>query len=186
MTAPAYLTQAELKALFGVIDGRRDKAIWTLAYRHGLRASEVGLLQRGDISLERRRIYIRRLKGSISAEYPLQSPTMKALRAWLRTREDRSPVLFPSNRGEPIGRATLAYHMKRYGEMAALPAHKRHFHILKHSIAVHLLDADADIMFVKDWLGHKRIDNTLVYARLVNRTRDRKAQAIFASPQIVE
>lgn len=75
--------------------------------------------------------------------------------------------------------------MGKYGERAGLPKVKRHFHVLKHSIATHLLDAGADIMFVKDWLGHKNIQNTLVYAQLTDGRRDEEARRLFASPKIV-
>jgi site-specific recombinase XerD len=75
--------------------------------------------------------------------------------------------------------------MKKYGTMARLPKEKQHFHCLKHSIATHLIDAGADIMFVKDWLGHKNIQNTLVYAQLTSRTREEQARRVFASLRIV-
>lgn len=75
--------------------------------------------------------------------------------------------------------------MKKYGELAGIPQGEGHFHSLKHSIAPHLLDAGADIMFVKDWLGHKNIQNTIVYSRLTSRTRDEQARRVFASPRIV-
>jgi site-specific recombinase XerD len=47
--------------------------------------------------------------------------------------------------------------MQTYGKTAGLPVEKRKFHCLKHSIATHLLDAGADLAFVKDWLGHANI-----------------------------
>lgn len=75
--------------------------------------------------------------------------------------------------------------MKRYGVLAKTPKGKRHFHCLKHSIATHLLEATGDIMFVKDWLGHKNIQNTLVYAQLTNKARDAKVEKVFASLKIV-
>jgi len=75
--------------------------------------------------------------------------------------------------------------MGKYGERAGLPKEKRKFHALKHSIAVHLLDAEMDVMFVKDWLGHKNIQNTMVYAQLTNRTRDELARRAFASAKVV-
>ena len=57
--------------------------------------------------------------------------------------------------------------------------------ILKHSIATHLLDAGADLSFVKDWLGHANIQNTTIYARLTSGTRDATARKLFASHRIV-
>jgi site-specific recombinase XerD len=60
-----------------------------------------------------------------------------------------------------------------------------HFHVLKHSIATHLLDAGADLRFVQDWVGHASIKNTVIYAQLTSRRRDEEAHRVFASPYVV-
>ncbi|MEM4723526.1 MAG: site-specific integrase [Candidatus Hadarchaeum sp.] len=180
-----YLTQDELKRLLSKVASKRDKALLLLAYSYGLRASEIGMLRREDIDFQRLKIRITRLKNSISSEYPLRPEVAKALKSYLRTRKDNSPILFTSKRGLPISRRTLDWLMKKYGTAAELPKEKQHFHCLKHSIATHLIDAGADIMFVKDWLGHKNIQNTLVYAQLTSRTRDEQARRILASSHIV-
>jgi integrase len=113
-----FLTQEELKRLFAVIKNKRDKTLFLLAYRHGLRASEIGLLQRTDLDLKQGRITIHRLKGSLSGIYPLQPGVIKLLRAYLRSRTDSSPYLFISNRGVPIDRRTLWCAMDRYRKKA--------------------------------------------------------------------
>src|SRR6266581_5556930 len=102
-----FLPQDELRQLFKVIRSKRDKAIFLVAYRHGLRASEIGLLQRADVDAKQGRISIHRLKGSLSGVYPLQPDVLKAIRSYLRTRADESPYLFVSNRNVPIGRFML-------------------------------------------------------------------------------
>jgi site-specific recombinase XerD len=66
-----------------------------------------------------------------------------------------------------------------------IPESKRHFHVLKHSIATHLLDASADLRFVQDWIGHASIRNTVVYAQLTSRRRDEEARKVFASQYVV-
>jgi site-specific recombinase XerD len=180
-----FLTQDELRRLFKIIRSKRDKAIFLVAYRHGLRASEVGLLQRADVDVKQGRISIHRLKGSISGVYPMQPDVLKAIRSYLRTRGDESPSLFLSNRHVPISRYTLHRRMQRYAEVAGLPVEKRKFHCLKHSIATHLLDAGADLAFVKEWLGHANIQNTTIYARLTTATLDSTARKIFASHRVV-
>jgi integrase/recombinase XerD len=180
-----FLTLEEIARLFAAARvNPRDRVLFLIAYRHGLRASEVGLLRVDDVDFRALRIVVHRLKGSHSGTRPLQPDEAKALRAYLRERPDPpSPVLFPSNRGDPIARRTLDWLMKRYGEAAELPKAKRHFHCLKHSIATHLLEAGADLRFVQDWLedwlGHSNIQNTVVYTFLTARGRDGAARKVF-------
>lgn len=180
-----YLTQDELKRLLHVVGNKRDKALLLVAYRHGLRASEVGLLKLEDIDTSRNRIRVSRVKNSQGGEYLMQNDEVKAVRAWLRERKDDNPYIFSSRCGNPVSRRNLDRMMKIYGRKADLPADKRHFHVLRHSIAVHLLDAGADIRFVQDWLGHTNINNTVVYAHLTSPTRDAQTKKLFASPMIV-
>ena len=180
-----FLSQDETRRLFKAIKTLRDRALFMTAYRHGLRASEVGLLHRTDIDLKSGRISIQRLKGSLSGVYPLQSDLLKLLRRYIRSREDSSPALFISNRLVPIDRTTLWRLMQKYGSAAMLPPDKMKFHSLRHSIATHLLDAGADVAFVRDWLGHSNIENTMVYAQLTATTRDQAARTIFTSPKVI-
>ncbi len=174
-----FLTLDETRRLFRHITDKRDKAMFLLAYRHGLRASEIGLLRVEDLDLNRLRVMLHRLKGSLSGEHPLQADEARALKAWLKKRGTDSPILFPSRRGLPISRQMLDVLMKQYGEEAAVPKEKRHFHVLKHSNATHLLDAGADLRFVQDWLGHSNIQNTVIYTTLVSTSREQKARQYF-------
>ena len=182
-----FLTQTELRRLLACIkkSSKRDYAIFLMAYRHGLRASEVGILTVDDLDFPHRRVRIHRLKNSLSGVHPMQADEMKAVRAFLRARTFDSPILFTSKRRDPISRRQLDNLMKLYGEAASLPAEKRHFHALKHSIATHLLDAGADLSFVQDWVGHASIKNTVIYAQLTSHRRDEQARRVFVSPQVV-
>jgi len=180
-----FLTQDEVRRLFSVIKHKRDRAIFAVAYRHGLRASEVGLLQRTDVDLKQGHIAIHRLKGSFSGVYPMKPDTVKLIRSYLRERTNDSPYLFLSNRRLPIDRRTLYVLMRKYGEAAGIPAHQRKFHSLKHSIATHILDAGEDAAFARDWLGHKNIQNTMIYARFSTGTREARARKLFASHRVV-
>ena len=156
-----------------------------MAYRHGLRAAEIGLLQRHDVDFKGSRITITRLKGSLSGTYPMEPDTLRRIRSYLNTRKDDSPALFLSQQGTPIDRTTLWRMSTKYGEAAGLPAEKRGFHILKHSICTHLLDAGADLYFVKDWVGHKNIQNTMEYIHLSAASREERARKVFSSNRIV-
>ena len=150
-----FLTQDETKKLISAISSKRDKAIFLL------------------------RLNVHRLKGSLSGVHPLQADEVRILKGYLRTRSDSLPYLFPSRKGAPISRAMLDVLIKDYGEKATLPDDKRHFHVLKHSIATHLLDTGADIRFVQDWLGHANIQNTVIYAQISVGNREAKAREHF-------
>ena len=96
-----FLTQPELRALFRVMTRKRDRALFLVAYRHGLRASEVGLLHVDDLNLAQQRVTIHRVKRSLSGIYPLRADEVTALKAYLRERTSPSPSLFLSQRGTP-------------------------------------------------------------------------------------
>jgi site-specific recombinase XerD len=183
--ATQFLTQEELERLLAVITATRDKVLFLLTCRHGLWASEIGLLQRTDVDLKQGTIRIARLKGSLSGLYPLQPDVIKLLCSYLRTRTDASPYLFISNRGVPIDRRTLWCAMQVYGDKAGIPPEKRKFHALKHSIATQLGDARADVAFIKHWLGHKNIQNTMKYSQLTVGRQGDEARKLFADHRVV-
>jgi type 1 fimbriae regulatory protein FimB len=180
-----FLTQDEMRRLLDAIDSKRDSAISLLAYRHGLRASEIGMLSTADLDVKQYRVRIHRLKNSLEGLHPLQPDEVKALKAYLKERNSNVPALFLSRNTTPISRRRLDELMKHYGQRAGIPESKRHFHALKHSIATHLLDAGADLRFVQDWIGHASIRNTVIYAQLTSRRRDEEARKVFASQWVV-
>jgi integrase len=102
-----YFTPDELKRLFAVITSKRDKAIFLIGYRHGLRASEIGMLHITDLDFKRLRIKCNRKKGSFSGEHPFEADEVRIVKAYLKERKEHhrlsdNPLLFPSNRGTPI------------------------------------------------------------------------------------
>lgn len=184
-----YLQDSEVQRILGKMKDVRDRAMFTVMYYRGLRASEVGLIQMKDIRLNVGRIYVRRLKGSISAEYMLSPQEIKILKHWIEFR-DKSPwdtkglepvkILFPSLHGGPIDRRTIYSMFRWYGEAAGIETNRLFPHTLKHSIATHLLDIGEDLTTVKDWLGHKSIRSTEVYGQVTNKRRDDTAKRVFA------
>jgi site-specific recombinase XerD len=178
-----FLTFDEIKGLFNVIKAegnKRDRALFLTAYRHGLRASEVGRLHKTDVDFKQLRIMCHRLKGSHSGQHPMEPDEARILKAYLNSREDSSPLLFPSRRNLPISRKRLDALVKQYGERAGLPRDKQHFHVLKHTCATHLLETGDDLRFVQDWLGHSNIQNTVIYTHLVSTSRAEKARRHFS------
>ena len=176
-----YLTQEQWERLLKVIKIPRDRALFQVAYWRGLRASEVGLLTCGDWRPGAKRLYVRRQKNGISGEYVVSDPESKALGAWLRGYHDYtdSDPLFPSSHRKGISRRRLDELMKGYGGKAGLPPDLQHFHVLRHSIAVHLTDAGFSIQDIRDWLGHRSINSTAIYAQVSSKRRQDVAQEFY-------
>jgi integrase len=149
----------------------RDWAMILLAYRHGLRASEICGLKMADIDLKAGSISIRRLKGSLLTVQPLYAhrgqpllDEMSALRAWLREREqDGSDYLFTSQKGGRLHRTTFYRIFQTVAETAGVPAEKRHPHVLKHSLASHLVAGNVNLALIRQALGHRSINSTMQY-----------------------
>jgi len=173
-----FLSLDQVKAFFAQVKDKRDKALFLLMYKRGLRASEPGELLIKDYYRRAGKLYTRRLKGSHSGLHLLQKDEIRALDAWLRERRERgidSLYLFPGRTGRGLGRLRVFLLFKQYAERAGIPEDKCHPHTLKHSVAAHLLEVGADIRDVQDLLGHAEIDSTLVYVEITNQRRDKTA-----------
>jgi site-specific recombinase XerD len=180
---PKYLTQEETAAFFSKIHDRRDRALFDLIYKYGLRVKEATLVQLADVDLKRGKIFVKRVKGSVSGEKPLFSDSRRLLRAYLESRHGNSQVLFTGRQGR-LQERRIQQLFKLYLAKARI---KRPVgvHSLRHSIAIHLLDAGQSLEFVKDHLGHKYLKNTEVYARISDRRRSEVFDQLEISPAIV-
>lgn len=167
------LSPQEMLALLKTAKNRstRDWAMILLAYRHGLRASEVCGVKLADVDLKAGSISIRRLKGSLHTIQPLYQhrgqPLLDetaALRAWLRKRPaDGSDFLFTSQKGGKLGRTQFFRNFQTVAENAGLEVQKRHPHVLKHSLASHLVSGNANLALIRQALGHRSISSTMQY-----------------------
>jgi len=138
-TLIAFLTEAEIERLLAVITNPRDRAIFSIAYHRGLRASEIGMLEMRDYTpptINQRTLYCRRLKDSFSKIFDLTKGEEKELRAWLRIRGRQPGPLFPSRQNGPISRTVLHKLMRKCGAAAGIPPALCHVHTLKHTCAV--------------------------------------------------
>jgi integrase/recombinase XerD len=116
-------------------------------------------------------ISIRRLKGSLHTIQPLYQhrgqPLLDetaALRAWLRKRPvDGSDFLFTSQKGGKLGRTQFFRNFQTVAESAGLPVEKRHPHVLKHSLASHLVAGNCNLALIRQALGHRSISSTMQY-----------------------
>lgn len=171
-----YLDREEIQALLEAPDtdtptGLRDRAMLFLAYTAGLRVSElvgVTLENFSKPGLDTVRIMG---KGRRERILPLWKETTQAIRSWIQVRpEVADPYLFLNARGKAISRHGFAHRLTLHAKTAAAAvpsiADKRiHPHVLRHSTAVHTLEATGDIRKVSLWLGHATIQSTEVYLR---------------------
>jgi integrase/recombinase XerD len=181
-TLPKYLTQEELKRVFAAIQSPRDRALFGLIYHYGLRVGEALMLTVDDINFTNHRITIRRLKNGLGGEKPLWRHTATLLRRYLRERRDVGPYLFTGRKG-PLQKRQVQKLFTDYGTAAGIQA--RSVHALRHSMAVHLLEAGRGIEYVADHLGHKNIQNTRIYAQITNPLRERVFRELEQHPKIV-
>jgi type 1 fimbriae regulatory protein FimB len=151
--------------------GSREWAMILVAYKHGMRASEVCNLRLDDLDMKNGCIVIERLKGSLRTTQAMTEHRgepllneLKALREWLRQRrDDGSDYLFTSQKGGRLDRSQFFRLFRTIAGQAGLPAGKQHPHVLKHSIASHLVSANVNLALVKQQLGHKSIGSTMRY-----------------------
>ena len=167
----------------------RDWAMILLAYRHGMRASEICALELKDVDLKDGLLSIRRLKGSLHTTQPLYRhkgqpllDEVTALRAWLRERtSDGSTFLFLSQKGGRIHRSQFFRIFRACAIAAGLTRAKSHPHVLKHSLASHLIAGNVNLALVRQCLGHKSISSTMKYIGVSDSQASQAAQAALMS-----
>jgi site-specific recombinase XerD len=154
--------------------GNREWAMIVVAYKHGMRASEVCNLRLDDLDMRNGSIVIERLKGSLRTTQALTEHRgepllneLRALRAWLAERTaDGSDFLFTSQKGGRLDRSQFFRLFRTVAAQAGIPTEKQHPHILKHSLATHLISANVNLALVKQQLGHKSIGSTIRYVAM--------------------
>jgi integrase len=184
-----YLTKAEVESFFAAIpEGElRDVLLFDLIYRYGLRRSEASALEVDEISLMHETIWVRRAKRGISGSYRLHPRTVALLKAYLPTRDwGGSRYLFqsPQRRHRPLSTSFIYQRFRRYATAANLPENRRHVHVFRHSIAVHFMNEGFDSLDVKDWLGHRSLTSTTIYAQITSKRRDETHRRVIVSEEI--
>ncbi|MEJ7861716.1 MAG: tyrosine-type recombinase/integrase [Pyrinomonadaceae bacterium] len=169
--AKNFLTDNEMKKFLAAArksrHGVRNFCLMLTAYRHGLRVSELVDIRLKDLNPETGRLFVRRLKGSLSTHQPVEGDELRAIRAWLGERENypnaSSNYLFLSERG-PMTRQSINYLVEQTGIRAKLNF-KVNPHMLRHSTGYYLAKKGCDTRLIQDYLGHKNITHTVRYTR---------------------
>lgn len=167
-----FLTQKQVKKLFDTIENLKDEnkywlrdlTIFNLSYYCGLRISEISLIKLENYNKETWEIYIKRLKGSNNSTIVLDKQRTYILNKYIREYKIKNDedLLFKTKSWWILNKSTLEYLVNYYKQKSKL--NNFHFHMLKHSIAVHLLELWLSIFELKNYLGHKSINSTMVYA----------------------
>jgi type 1 fimbriae regulatory protein FimB/type 1 fimbriae regulatory protein FimE len=164
-----YLTEAEverlMKAVTGNRHGHRDATMILVAYRHGLRVSELVDLRWDQVDFRTATLHVRRVKEGTPSTHPIIGDELRALRRLQREQDPKSPFVFTSERGAPFTSAGFARMIERAGIEAKF-GFKPHPHMLRHACGYALANRGHDTRALQAYLGHKNIQHTVRYTEL--------------------
>ena len=163
-----YLTEREVERLMKAAgdnrNGHRDATMILLAFRHGLRASELCSLRWDQVDLAHGRLHVSRAKNGIDTVHPLTGAELRALRR-LQREQEPGRYVFMSERGAPMSAVGFRRMMGRLGEAAKMPF-PIHPHMLRHACGFKLANEGHDTRALQHYLGHKNIQHTVRYTEL--------------------
>lgn len=180
-----YLTPESLKQLLSMPDtstskGRRHLVLLTVLYDTAARVSELTDICMRDVRLDFPAVITLHGKGGKVRSVPLMKQTVELLRGYLAenhmdVRRDPDMPLFSNGRGHKLSRSGVTYIVQKYADMAreiapGMPA-KISPHVFRHTKAMHLVQANVNPVYIKDYLGHADISTTEVYARADNEAK---------------
>ena len=164
-----HLREAEVERLIGVVRknrwGHRDATMILMAYRHGLRVSELVDLRWDQADFRTATLHVRRVKQGIPSTHPIMGDELRALRRLQREQAPKSAFVFTSERGAPFTTAGFARMIERAGADARL-GFKTHPHMLRHACGYALANKGHDTRALQAYLGHRNIQHTVRYTEL--------------------
>ena len=165
---PVVLSNEEIEKLLDAppsdtVLGLRDRAILTLLYGTGIRASECAGLKDEDVDLDQRLIKVRG-KGGHERSVPLNIKVVQSLQTYRHCRGMGNPAdsFFRSRRRRGMSRGAVYERVRHYGISAKIPKRVSP-HRLRHTFATHLVKADVQLVTIRDLLGHRQITSTQIY-----------------------
>ncbi len=168
---PRYIRDEDLKMLFEVVKSQRDRTMFMLMLRCGLRVEEVSNLTMGAIDFKRKRILVHCGKGGKDRVVYISNDAHSALMDYLKARpRSKAKKLFLVEkgpcRGNPISVRGIQKRMEYYAGKAQI---KITCHSLRHTMATNLLNADAELATIQDLLGHNWVTTTQRYCKISNK-----------------
>ncbi len=167
---PKRLTGVQVRQLFAGIGHEMDRALFLLMLRCGMRVSEVARLKASDIDWEQEALIVRQGKGRKDRRVYISADALLGLRECLRQRPMTvaGDYLFWNRKrpGQPLSIKAIQKKMERYAKAAGINAS---CHSLRHTFASNLLEEGAEVVSIKEFLGHSSVTSSERYARLSNR-----------------
>ena len=166
---PRHLKDDQVRRLFDGITDLRDRAMFMLMLRCGLRVQEVAELTVDAVEYGRRQIFVFHGKGAKDRVVYMSEDARSALSAYLAKRPSKAKGLFLVQkgpmRGKPLSVRGIQKRIEYYAQKSSLDVS---CHRLRHTMATQLLNADADLATIQDLLGHGQITTTQRYCRVAN------------------
>jgi site-specific recombinase XerD len=166
---PRHLKDEQVRRLFDGITDLRDRAMFMLMLRCGLRVQEVAQLTVDALEYQRRQIFVFKGKGGRDRVVYMSEDARSALLAYLEKRSSKAKGLFLVQkgpmRGTPLSVRGIQKRIEYYARKSDLNVS---CHRLRHTMATQLLNADADLATIQDLLGHGQITTTQRYCRVAN------------------
>jgi len=166
---PKKLSGQQVKQLFAMISNRMDRALFLLMLRCGLRVSEVAELKLSDIDWEEKALLVRQGKGRKDRRVYLSADTLEGLRECLVIRPGgvAGEHFFwnQKRKNQPLSIKAIQKKIERYAKAGQVAAS---CHSLRHTFAANLLEEGAEVISIKEFLGHESIATSERYARLSN------------------
>jgi site-specific recombinase XerD len=166
---PRHLKDDQVTRLLGVITDIRDRAMFMLMLRCGLRVQEVADLAVDAIDHQRKQIFVSKGKGGKDRIVYVSEDARSALLAYLSKRSAKGKSLFLVQKGpmkgQPLSVRGIQKRMESYARKSRLNVS---CHRLRHTMATQLLNADADLATIQDLLGHGQITTTQRYCWVAN------------------
>jgi type 1 fimbriae regulatory protein FimB/type 1 fimbriae regulatory protein FimE len=153
-----------MKAAGGNRHGHRDATMVLLAYRHGLRASELSALRWEQVDLVHGLLHVARVKNGMPSVHPLTGKELRALRR-LQREQEPGRYVFMSERRAPMSPVGFRRMLERLGKAAKM-AFGVHPHMLRHACGFKLANQGVDTRSLQHYLGHKNIQHTVRYTEL--------------------
>ena len=167
---PAHLTDEQVVGLFDVITKPRDRVIFKIMLRCGLRVEEVANLNIADLDLRRNRLIVRNGKGCKDRVVYISKDSYEDMINYLKARTpSKEKKVFLVEKGPCSGKGiSVRGIQKRIEYYARVSGIKVSCHQLRHTMATQLLNADAEVVTIQDLLGHNGINTTERYCTVSN------------------